>query len=287
MTTKVIDRKTNNIIEEKSPKGANFLYKNIIGRIILKLATKRFVSRIVGRHMDKKKSTKYIANFIKDNNIDMSDYNDIEYKSFNDFFSRKIKDGKRNFSGSKNDFCAPSDSKVTVYKISEDKEFIIKNKKYTIDRILRDTNLAKEYQNGYFLVFRLSVDDYHRYAYIDNGKLLKRKEINGKFHTVGPIAFERFEVYEENQRVYELLKTENFKEIIQMEVGAMMVGKIVNHDKKTFKKGEEKGYFLFGGSTIVIMVKENIIKIDEDILKNSENGIETKVKQGERIAKRL
>ncbi len=287
MVTKVIDRKTNKIVEEKSPKGANFLYKNIFGRIILKLATKRFVSKIVGRYMNKKKSTKHIANFIKDNNIDMSDYYDIEYKSFNDFFSRKIKDGKRIFSGSKNDFCAPSDSKVTIHKITEDKEFIIKNKKYTLERILRDANLAKEYKNGYFIVFRLSVDDYHRYAYIDNGKLLKRKEINGKFHTVGPIAFEKFKVYEENQRVYEVLKTENFKEIIQMEVGAMMVGKIVNHNKKDFKKGEEKGYFLFGGSTIVIMVKENILKIDEDLLDNSEKGIETKVKQGERIAKRL
>ena len=287
MTTKVIDRKTNKIVEEKSPKGANFLYKNILGRIILKLATKRFVSKIVGRYMNKKKSTKYIDNFIKDNNIDMSDYNDIEYKSFNDFFSRKIKDGKRSFSGSKNDFCAPSDSKVTVHEITEDKEFIIKNKKYTLERILRDNNLAKEYKNGYFIVFRLSVDDYHRYAYIDNGKMIKRKEINGKFHTVGPIAFEKFKVYEENQRVYEVLKTENFKEIIQMEVGAMMVGKIVNHNKKNFKKSEEKGYFLFGGSTIVIIVKENIIKIDEDILENSRKGIETKVKQGERIAKRL
>ena len=67
----------------------------------------------------------------------------------------------------------------------------------------------------------------------------------------------------------------------------MMVGKIVNYKKKNFKKGEEKGYFLFGGSTIVIIVKEDIITIDDDILKNSKEGIETKVKQGEKIAKRL
>ena len=284
---KVLDRKTNKIIEEKSPKGANFLYKNIFGRIILKLATKRFVSKFVGKRMDKEKSTKYIENFIKDNNIDMSDYPKVEYKSFNEFFSRKIKDNKRSFSGNKKDFCAPSDSKVFVYKIDDQEEFIIKNKKYTIERILRNKKLSDEFKNGYFIVFRLSVDDYHRYAYIDNGKLLNRKEINGKFHTVGPIAFDRYKVYEENQREYELLKTENFGEIIQMEVGAMMVGKIVNHKKKSFKRGEEKGYFLFGGSTIVIMVKEGIIEIDEDILNNSKEGIETKVKQGEKIAKRL
>jgi phosphatidylserine decarboxylase len=285
--SKVIDRKTNKTTDEKSPKGANFLYKNLIGRIILKLATKRFVSKIAGKYLNRKKSIKYINNFVKDNNIDMSEYPQVEYKSFNDFFSRKIKEGKRAFSSSKKDFCSPSDSKILVYKISDNSEFIIKNKKYTLERILRDKKLSEEYKNGYFIVFRLSVDDYHRYAYIDNGKLLKRCEINGRFHTVGPIAFEKFKVYEENQREYEILKTENFNEIIQMEVGAMMVGKIKNHKKKYFKRGEEKGYFLFGGSTIVIMVKENIIEIDEDILNNSEKGIETKIKQGERIAKRL
>ena len=287
MITKVIDRKTNKIIEEKSPKGANFLYKNIFGRIVLKVANKRFISNIGGWYLSKKKSVKYIDNFIKDNNIDMSDYPKVEYESFNDFFSRKIKDNKRIFSGSKKDFCAPSDSKLIVYKLDNNKEFIIKNKTYTLESILRDKKLANEYKNGYFLVFRLSVDDYHRYAYIDNGKMLKRKEINGKYNTVGPIAFDNYKVFQENQREYEVLKTENFDNIIQMEVGAMMVGRIVNHKKNKFKKGEEKGYFLFGGSTIIIIVKENILDIDKDILDNSLVGMETKVKQGERVAKRL
>lgn len=287
MTTKIINRSTNEIIEQKSPKGANFLYKNLFGRIILTIATKKITSKFAGHLMDKKKSTKYIDNFIKDNNIDMSEYPKIEYKSFNDFFSRKIKNGKRKFSGNKKDFCAPCDSKLTVYKIDKNKEFIIKNKKYTLNSILRDEALSKNYENGYFLVFRLSVDDYHRYSYIDDGKLLKRKEINGKFHTVGPIAFDKYRVYQENQREYEILKTQNFDEIIQMEIGAMMVGKIVNHKLKRFKRGEEKGYFLFGGSTSVIIVKENILRIDEDILNNSKNNIETKVKQGEKVATRI
>lgn len=287
MISKIIDRKTNKIIEDKSPKGANFLYKNILGRIILKIVNKRFVSNIVGWYLNKKRSTKLIDGFIKDNNIDMSIYPKKEYKSFNDFFSRKIIAGKRKFSGSKNDFCAPSDSKLIIHKIDDNKEFIIKNKKYTLKSILRDDKLSEEYKNGYFLIFRLSVDDYHRYAYIDNGKMLKGKEINGKYHTVGPIAFEKYRVYQENQREYEVLKTENFGEIIQMEVGALLVGKIVNLKKKTFKRGEEKGYFLYGGSTIVIIVKENILEIDEDILKNSSDGIETKVRQGEKVARRI
>jgi phosphatidylserine decarboxylase len=283
---KVIDRKTNNIYVDSPPKGATFLYKNIFGRIVLKVANKRFVSNIGGYYLSRKRSTKYIKNFIKDNNIDMSDYEDKEYTSFNDFFSREIKEGKRNFSKDNKEFCSPSDSKLLVYTI-KDQEFTIKNKKYTLERILRDDNLAKEYKNGYFLVFRLSVDDYHRYSYIDNGTLLSKKEIKGVFNTVAPIAFDKHKVYEENHRKYEVLDTENFGKIVQMEVGALMVGRIVNHEKRNFIRGEEKGYFLFGGSTIVILVKENIIKIDKDILENSNNNIETKVKLGERIAKRL
>ena len=284
--TKVIDRRTNKIYEDSPPKGANFLYKNIFGRIVLKVANKRFVSNIGGYYLSRKRSTKYIKNFVKDNNIDMSEYEDVDYISFNDFFSRKIKDGKRKFTKDSTDFCSPSDSKLLVYKI-EDQEFTIKNKKYTLERILRDENLAKEYKNGYFLVFRLSVDDYHRYSYIDNGTLISKKNIKGVFNTVAPIAFDKHKVYEENHRMYEVLDTENFGKIVQMEVGALMVGRIVNHEKRNFTRGEEKGYFLFGGSTIVILVKENIIKIDKDILENSKENIETRVKLGERIAKRL
>ncbi len=284
METKILDRKTNKILIEKSPKGASFLYKNFFGRIILKLANKRFVSSIVGWYMNKKISRKHINNFINDNKINMDEYPSIEYKSFNEFFSRKIKDGKRVFSANKHFFESPADSRLIVYKLDGNNEFEIKGKTYTLNRILRDEKLAEEYKNGYFLVFRLAVDDYHRYCYIDNGKLIKNKKINGLFHTVGPIAFERFKVYQENQREYEVLNTENFGSIIQMEIGAMMVGKIVNHGLKEFKRGEEKGYFLFGGSTIVIIVKEGVLKIDDDIIKNSEKGIETKVKQGEKIA---
>ncbi len=284
--TKVIDRNTNELIEEKSPKGASFLYRNIFGRIVLKIANKRFISSIGGWYMNRKISSRHINNFIRDNNINMEEYPEVKYKSFNEFFSRKIKDGRRSFSNKDKDFCAPSDSKVIVYKIDDNREFVIKGKTYTVERILRDKELSEEYKNGYFIVFRLSVDDYHRYSYIDDGKVIKEKKIKGVFNTVGPIAFERFRVYQENHREYEVLDTKNFGKIIQMEVGALMIGKIVNHHKSKFKKGEEKGYFLFGGSTIVIMVKENVLEIDDDIMNNSLQNIETKVKQGNRVARR-
>lgn len=287
MKTQVVIRKNNKKYEEVSPKGASFLYDNIVGRCVLFFARKRFVSKLAGKYMDSKRSTLHISSFIKNNNIDMSDYPKVEYESFNDFFSRKIIPSKRTFSKSKNDLVSPADSKLLVYKITDDETFTIKGKEYTIESILRDKSLASKYKNGYLLVFRLSVDDYHRYSYIDNGELISEKQINGKFHTVGPIAFKRYKVFSENQREYSLLRTDNFGDIIQMEVGALMVGKIVNHGLDKFKRGDEKGYFLFGGSTIIIMIKDGVVEIDGDILANSRNSIETKIKALETIGRKV
>ena len=284
--SKVVVRETGKIYQESYPKGATFLYDSTFGKIILRFATKRFFSLLVGKYMDTKFSTRHISKFIKSNSINMKEYPQKKYKSFNEFFSRKINLAKRPFSKSNSDFIAPCDSRLLVYKINENKSFKIKGRKYTISEILRDEKLANEYNNGYLMIFRLAVDDYHRYHFIDDGTVLENRKINGKFHTVGPIAFKNYKVFQENQREYSILNLRSFGKTIYMEVGALMVGKIVNHNIKKFIRGEEKGYFLFGGSTVIIMVKENIIKIDDDILNNSLNDIETKVKFGEKIAMR-
>lgn len=271
---------------EKSPKSADFLYQNIIGNLFLKLINKRYFSQIVGSFMNTKLSITLIKKFIKNNNIDMSDYEETKYNSFNEFFTRKIKINKRIIDNNKDSLISPADSKLLVYKISDDLKVNIKGLDYSITELFKDNTIIQEYKNGYILVFRLCVDDYHRYSYIDNGSLIKTKQINGILHTVGPIAFKKYKVLKENQREYSIIKTDNFDTIIQMEVGALLVGKIKNYKKATFKKGEEKGYFLFGGSTIVIMVKD-IIKIKEEILKCSIDNIEVKVKMGEKIGEKI
>lgn len=270
---------------EKSPKSADFLYENIIGNLFLKIVNKRFLSQIVGSFMNTKLSSRLIKNFIRNNNIDMSDYEDIKYNSFNEFFTRKIKINKRIIDMNKTSLISPADSKLLVYKISDDLKVLIKGINYNIDELFKDSDIIKEYKNGYILIFRLCVDDYHRYSYIDSGSLIKTKQINGILHTVGPIAFKKYKVLKENQREYSIIKTDNFDTIVQMEVGALLIGKIKNYNKETFKKGEEKGYFLFGGSTIVIMIKD-IIKINEEILKYSLSNIEVKVRLGEKIGEK-
>ena len=161
----------------------------------------------------------------------------------------------------------------------------IKNSKYHISDLLKDEEVAKKYNNGLALVFRLTVSDYHRYIYIDDGNVLAKKHIKGRLNTVRPIAVRTRRVYTENAREWMLLKTKNFGNICQIEVGAMCVGKIKNHDVTTFKKYDEKGLFLFGGSTIVMLLENNKVKIDDDIIYNTKNQYETIVKVGMKIGK--
>ena len=273
-----------NIITESS-KTLNFLYGNILGRCILKILTRKFVSNIIGLYMNSSFSKRRINKFIEKNNINKFEYESKNYKSYNDFFTRKVIESKRPINARSSILISPCDSKLTVYTINEDLTLRIKDSYYSIDTLV-DNKVLDEYKDGYALVFRLTTDNYHRYCYIDSGSKGINYHIKGIFHTVQPISLNKYNFYKTNTREYTILNTNNFGKVIEVEVGALGVGRIVNnHEVHTFKKGEEKGYFEFGGSTIVLLIKKNTINIDEDILENSNEGIETIVKYGEGIAK--
>ena len=158
---------------------------------------------------------------------------------------------------------------------------------YTLERLLKNKKLAERYLGGYAVILRLTVDDYHHYCYVADGEKSPDVKIPGVFHTVNPAANDVCQIYHENTREYCLLKTEQFGTIAMMEVGAMMVGKITNLKPGAceVKKGEEKGYFEFGGSTIVLLLQHGKVRMDSDLIENSENGYETIVRMGERIGK--
>ena len=278
---KMVNRKTKEEKELKYNKFLLFLYNNILGRIILKILNNRLISKIVGSYMNSSLSKKRINKTIKNNNINMSLYEKRDFKSFNDFFTRhKI---NLDFDIDKSHFVSPADSKLLAIKLNKESSFDIKGSTYNLKNII-NKDLSIEYQNGYALIFRLEVTDYHRYHYIDDGTRDEYNYIPGCLHTVQPIAYEKYKVFHRNAREYTVLHTKNFGDIIEVEVGAMMVGKIVNNKNITsFHKGEEKGYFEFGGSTIILFVKENTVFLDEDILFNSTLGKETIVSCGEKI----
>ncbi|MBE5961867.1 MAG: phosphatidylserine decarboxylase [Lachnospiraceae bacterium] len=264
------------------------LYSNYVGRLGLKILSAPVVSNLGGAFLDTWMSTFLIGPFIKKNNIRMSDYEKRRYRSYNDFFTRKIKAGKRVIDKNPAHLIAPSDGKVTAYPITLDSKFKIKNSYYSVASMLRNKKLAKDFVGGYAVIIRLSVDNYHRYCYVDDAVKGRNYNIPGKLYTVNPVILDHVNIYKENSRSYCVLDTKNFGKVVQMEVGALMVGKITNyHHVAMVKRGEEKGKFEFGGSTVVLLLQRDQAVIAEDILRNTNEGYETLVKMGECIGEAL
>lgn len=279
------DRKGNIIpVTGGQDKMLEFLYRTVGGNIALKGLTAPLVSKIAGHFCDSFFSARLIPSFIEKAGIDLTEYESGFYKSFNDFFTRKIKKDARPICMNPDVLVSPCDSKLTVYKINNDSRFSIKGGDYSVASFLRCSRLAQRYNGGWFMIFRLDVSDYHRYMYIDNGYKSKNIHINGIYHTVNPVALDKADIYKENVREYTVLHTENFGNVIQAEVGAMLVGKISNHHQKhRYIRGEEKGMFEYGGSTVVLIIPHDTVIPDADILKNTKDGFETVVKMGEKI----
>ena len=264
-----------------------FLYNTVPGRMVLKIITSPTISKIGGAYMDCRISKIHIKGFIKNNNIDMTQYEKAKYGCFNDCFTRKIKKEMRPINMEENAFIAPCDGRLSAYHISENSDFYIKKSYYSVADLIKNSKKAPDFNGGVCLVFRLCVDDYHRYIYPVSGRRSHERTINGVFHTVQPIALEHCPVYKENTRKYCIIKTKEFGTILMMEVGAMMVGRITNHEAEPgyVTRGEEKGYFEFGGSTIILLTQKGAVLPRKNILYRSARGEETRIRQGEKIGK--
>ena len=260
------------------------LYGSVWGRALLRPLTAPWLSHLAGRFLSTRLSCFLIKPFIRKNNIDMQPYEKGPYRSYNEFFSRKIRSGMRPIDMDESHFIAPCDSKLTVLPITGDCRFELKHTWYTVESLLKDKALADRYTGGLALIFRLTVDDYHRYCYACDGEKEPGVHIPGVFHTVNPIANDYYPIYKENTREYSILHTREFGDILMMEVGALLVGRIVNHhEKATVTRGQEKGYFQFGGSTVVLLVQKDRLTVDSDLAENSSANIETIVRMGEKI----
>ena len=268
---------------KKESLSLRFLYNTAPGRLLLKPLISPALSRLVGKWMSSPLSRPMIRRFVKKNGICLSDYEVENYRCFNDCFTRRIKKENRPFSTVASDFVSPCDALLSVYPIREDSVFHIKGSDYSIYGLLGGNEaLAEKYAGGVCLVFRLCVHHYHRYAYIDKGTKGENVFLPGKLHTVRPIALERFPVFIRNSREYTVMETENFGTLTQMEVGALLVGKIQNHHgAHAFVRGEEKGTFLYGGSTIILLLEKDRVTLREALWNATAEGEETEVRMGE------
>ena len=290
MKIKFIDRKSGEIKFEKPPgeRLLKFLYNNPFGKLaILPLAKRKFISAFYGRNMDTSSSVNKIESFVKDLGIDMSESvkSIKEFTSFNDFFYRKLKPEARPI---EEGFVSVGDGRLLAFKdVSQVNSFFVKGREFTLLEFLNDKKLAKKYANASMFILRLAPNDYHRFHFPYDGIPTETTTIKGSYFSVSPYALASnfTKVFCENKREFCELKTKAKGDILLAPVGATMVGTIVETYKpnKPLYKGDEMGYFAFGGSTVVILVDKDKIKIDVDILKNTQDKIETFVKMGEKI----
>lgn len=289
---KVYNRHSKTYEEEKvaGKKYVDWCYQSPVGRNLTELMLKKkFFSKVYGSYCDTKLSTKKINGFIKDFDIDMSlcDKSENEFTSFNDFFIRTLKPSARPVDMSSNTLVSPGDGRLTAFEnISMDKLVQVKGLTYSLKELIKDDKVANQYDGGVCLILRLCPTDYHRFHFVDSGVPSETHFINGHYYSVNPVALERVpKLFCENKREWSVFKSDNFGDIIHIEVGATCVGTIIQSytPGERVEKGSEKGYFKFGGSTTILFFKKDTVKIDDEILTQSDLGFETKVLMGETI----
>lgn len=282
------DRETGVLKTEKvaAEKGLIWLYNNPVGEMTLwALMKRKVISDWYGGRMDKPKSAEAIESFIDGYDIDMNSFKEQKFATFNEFFIRELKDGARKIDTLARSVVSPADGKLLAYEDISNSDFIVKGYRFDVSTFLNDPELAQRFHDGTLVIIRLAPADYHRYHFPLDGEISKETKIDGHYYSVSPLALrKRMEIFCLNKREYTVIENPVFGKVIMSEVGATMVGSMVQtYSGKTVEKGQEKGYFKFGGSTVVLLFEKNKIKMDDDLVKNSLNGFETEVKQGEKI----
>jgi len=275
-----------------------FAYGNPIGRLLGPFIASKWFSQMYGNTQDNPKSAQKVPPFLKNFDIQIDQYqkgsfknNPIEtsYKSFNEFFIRQFKDGQRNFTEQDNEMGAFAEARYFGHEsMSDELQIPVKGSMLRAVDLIGDAELAKDFIGGPLMIARLCPVDYHRYHYPDNGKTLQAFTIPGDLHSVNPLALKyRQDIFIKNERRVAILDTEHFGKLAYIEVGATCVGKIVQSfdESKPFNKGDEKGYFLFGGSTVVVCGEKGRWAPSEDMLSNTKQGIETYIQLGDVVAK--
>lgn len=276
-----------------------WLYESNSGKGLSHFICKAPISKFYGALQDLPLSKQKVEPFIKKFNIQMSDYLPEEgrderspYSTFNQFFIRRFRPGKRPFVESPSEMAAFSEARYYGYEsVLDDESVPVKGHNLKPKALIANEKWEKTFEDGPLLLARLCPVDYHRYHYPDNGKILDDYRVSGMYHSVNPLALKaKGDILITNERHVTILETENFGKLAYIEVGAICVGKIIQSrplDKgSAFSRGEEKGYFLFGGSTVIVVGEKGKWKPSEDILSNTKKGLETYLHLGMTVASR-
>jgi len=210
------------------------------------------------------------------------------FRNFNEFFTRKLKPGARPVDRDPRNVVSPCDARLLAFTgVSAAQEFVVKGSPVRLARLLGEAELAGAYNGGTAFIYRLAPCDYHRFHFPEDGVPEPAVKIPGNLHSVNPWALESGRpILERNQRQRTLLRTDH-SVLCMVEIGALCVGSIV----QTFKagtpvvRGQEKGYFQFGGSTIVVLYEPGRVTVEEEILRRSAQGVETLVRVGRPVGR--
>ena len=273
-------------------------YKNSLGFFLTDhILSNGWMNRIMGAFEDSSLSKSKIPSFIQNYEINMNEYENVSYRSFNDFFTRRFKPEARVFARGERQFCAGAEGRYLAFEnISAHSRVTVKGIELQLQELLGNFDLAEEFDGGTFIVCRLCPVDYHRYHFPLQCTLHSSYTLHGEYHSVNPVALEKDPtIFLKNERQVAILENSLFGKIAMIEVGALGVGKIVqsayghpNGHKSDalqlkFEKGQEKGYFLFGGSTVIWLVQKGKLTLSEDLAQNSKSGIETWIPLGDSL----
>ena len=276
---------------------AQWLYRSAVGRAIGRLVTGPLFSQIFGKWQDLGFSARKIPQFVQRFNINLSEFMPEEsgsrarpYSTFNSFFIRRFTETARSFPEVEGQMGAFCEARYLGYESStSSKQFPLKGELISLPTLLQNERHQKTFIGGPLLIARLCPADYHRFHFPDQGEKMDRYPIPGDLHSVNPVALKwKSDILTTNERRVTILDTKNFGQLAYVEVGAICVGKIIeSHQGKSFSRGQEKGYFLFGGSTVIVVGEPGRWKPADDILHYSKQGMETLIKLGDPVANGL
>jgi phosphatidylserine decarboxylase len=272
------------VMETEQVYGEGFLrwsYGNPLGAISLNAFVKRpFFSAWYGRRMSTPESAARVAPFIADYGLDPADFANAaeSYRSFNEFFYRKLKPAARPVDADEASVVFPADGRHLGFeRASAIDGVFVKGQKFDLPALLGDAQLAARYADGSLVLSRLCPVDYHRFHFPAAGVPGATRLIEGPLFSVNPIALrQRLAYLWTNKRTITELKTERFGTVICMEIGATCVGTICQTftPGRSVAKGAEKGYFAFGGSSTLTLFEPGAIRLAADLLENSARQIE-------------
>lgn len=272
----------------------NTLISRTLGRFILHLFVKKSLfSKLYGLIQKLPYSRKNIAPFIEKFQVDASEFISPPscYKSFNDFFIRKLKPESRPIFSGERHAIIPADGRYLFYSDVQDCPFFsMKGKTFSLLSLLKDKNIAEKYSRASMVIARLCPYDYHRFHFPVNCLAKKCTLINGYLYAVNPIALRHNKsIFSENKRMLTELASPEFGSVLWIEIGATNVASIQQtYTPETFyKKGDEKGFFSFGGSSLIILFPKQRIVFDQDLMELSKQKKEIRCLMGQSMGQSL